>query len=504
MNKTVWNEFEEEIKDDPTAAAVSDENRQLTRKELGEMAVSIAKRIPEDTKMVGIIMDHGVEMIASMFAALLKGAAYVPAEPTFPPERINYMMDEAGVSFVITNEKYMGLTRNLPHLFIEKGYETGDIDPAEIEELKGPQEAESLMYVLYTSGTTGKPKGVSVTNKNVCHYAEAFGDEFHPDASDTMLQYSVCSFDIFVEEVFASLLNGAALAIPSEDEKSDMDRLMKFVSDNNVTMMSGFPYLLQDINDLEDIPSSLRLIISGGDVIRGSYVTNLRNKVTVYNTYGPSETTVCASYYNCSDGYVLEDGTFPVGKPVTGTNIRIMDRKGRELPAGQLGEICIFGDGVSNGYIGNRDEENKAFVDLPDGGRMYHSGDLGYLLPDGNIAFVHRMDTQVMILGKRIEVSEVTNVLLQSDLIRQAVVVPKTDDNHLSYMVAYVVKNDPGTSEDEIRSYLSNYLTPFMIPEFFVDVDSIPLNVNGKPDISQLPEISGEVLYESGHSKAAC
>ena len=165
--------------------------------------------------------------------------------------------------------------------------------------------------------------------------------------------------------------------------------LMAFVERHNVTMLSGFPYLLAEMNHLDSIPKSLRLLISGGDVLRGHHVNNLLEKAEVYNTYGPSETTVCASYYRCRDGQVLSDGTYPIGHPVLGASVKILDRDGNEVPQGEKGEICIFGNGVSNGYAGAHEEENKAFVILPDGTRMYHSGDLGYILPDGNIGFLH-------------------------------------------------------------------------------------------------------------------
>ena len=349
-----------------------------------------------------------------------------------------------------------------------------------------------MAYILYTSGTTGKPKGVSVTNANVCHYVRAFCNEFHPACGDIMLQHSVCSFDIFVEEVFTTLLSGAALAIPSDKERADVKKLIGFIKRNNVTMLSGFPYLLQEINDLPEIPKSLRLLISGGDVIRASYVTNLLGEVEVYNTYGPSETTVCASYCRCTKDNVLEDGTFPVGKPVLGVEIKVMDDEGREVPNGEVGELCIFGGGVSNGYIGNRFEENKAFVNTANG-RMYKSGDLGYYLPDGNIAFLHRKDTQIMIKGKRVEVSEVENILTKSDLIRQVYVAPKVDDNNLSYMVAYVVPEKKGVKLTDIIDYMKDYLTDFMIPEYFVELKSLPLNANGKVDKTALPNVLRKV-----------
>ncbi len=357
--------------------------------------------------------------------------------------------------------------------------------------------------MLYTSGTTGRPKGVCVRNRNVCHYVRAFEAEFHPRPGDIMLQYSPCSFDIFVEEVFASLLSGAALAIPAEEDKENIQALMAFVERHQVTIISGFPYLLAEMNHLPALPDSLRLLISGGDVLREIYVDRLLDRVTIYNTYGPSETTVCASYYHCRPGGVLADGTFPVGRAIRGVQIRILNPAGDDAPAGETGEICILGGGVSMGYIGNHAEENQAFVALPDGTTMYRSGDLGYELPDGNIAFLHRMDGQIMIYGKRVEVAEVESRLYQCDNIYQAAVRALTDEDGLSYMVAYVVPNQPGLSISRVREDLAEHLPAFMIPEFFVEMTQLPVNLNGKTDESQLPIVrKGGVYHGNSDSKS--
>ncbi len=484
---TIIEKFMAQVNENKDALAVFDNERNLSRKELLLLADTIAARLPKGCKRVGIMMNHSVEMIASIFAALRAGAAYIPVEPFFPKERIRYMMEEAEVSVLITNREYADRFPELTNIIVDKGLAIEETAVGDTE-----YDERDLAYILYTSGTTGKPKGVSVTNANVCHYVRAFRNEFHPACGDIMLQHSVCSFDIFVEEVFTTLLSGAALAIPSDEERVDVKKLIGFIKRNNVTMLSGFPYLLQEINDLPEIPKSLRLLISGGDVIRASYVTNLLGEVEVYNTYGPSETTVCASYCRCTKDNVLEDGTFPVGKSVLGTEIKVMDEEGKELPDGEVGELCIFGGGVSNGYIGNRAQENKAFVNTANG-RMYKSGDLGYYLPDGNIAFLHRKDTQIMIKGKRVEVSEVENILTKSELIKQAYVAPKVDDNNLSYMVAYVVPEKENVKLADITDYMKDYLTDFMIPEFFVELKSLPLNANGKVDKTALPNVLRKV-----------
>lgn len=486
MQDTIYSLFERTVKVHTNEPAIIEDNRTLTFGELSGLVDRIAGSFPEDVKSVGIVMNHRAEMIASMLAVMKCGARYVPAEPSFPMGRIHYMMDEAQVDFILTEKEYTNKLDGFPTRLID----------CEICGLESPtparneiQDPEAPVYVLYTSGTTGRPKGVCVTNRNVCHYVRAFEDEFHIASGDVMLQYSVCSFDIFVEEVFASLLNGAALAIPSEEDKETLHSLMDFVERHHITIISGFPYLLAEMNHLSEIPSSLRLLISGGDVLRGIYVDHLLEKTEVYNTYGPSETTVCASYYCCNNGTVLEDGTYPIGHPVKGAEIRILDQDGNVLPNGKIGEICICGNGVSLGYIGDHEEENKAFEHLSDGSVMYHSGDLGYVLPSGEIAFLHRKDTQIMIYGKRVEVMEVESMLYQCTGVAQAVVRAFTDENGLSYMIAYIVPTHKDIRVSDIRRELSENLTSFMIPEFIVKMPSIPLNTNGKPDLSKFPVV---------------
>lgn len=489
MENTVYGLFKAMAEQQPDAPAILENDRTMTYAELSAMVDMIADSFPDHTRAVGVVMRHRAEMIASILAVLKTGAAYIPAEPSFPVGRIHTMMHEAGVDFVLTEMQFASRLEGFEQIYSDCSICTAAPGSKSRVYTQGP---DDLAYILYTSGTTGRPKGVSVTNRNVCHYVRAFENEFHPKQGDVMLQYSVCSFDIFVEEVFTSLLNGAALAIPSEDDKKDIRSLMNFVQRHGVTMLSGFPYLLAEMNHLDAVPTSLRLLISGGDVLRAHHVDHLLAQAEVYNTYGPSETTVCASYYRCRDGQVLEDGTYPIGRPVLGASIRILDSDGNELPKGKTGEICIFGAGVSNGYTGDHAEENKAFVTLTDGARMYRSGDLGYLLPDGNIAFLHRKDTQIMIYGKRVEVMEVESRLYQCSDVEQAVVRPFTDEEGMSYMIAYIVPRRADLKVSQVRKELAENLTSFMIPEFIVKMPQIPLNTNGKPDMTRLPVVMKE------------
>lgn len=476
--KTIYSIFSKWVAEQPEAIAVVEDGRSATYRELDVMANAImSKFYSMHYPAVGIVMNHGIEMIAAMLAVLKSGAAYVPAEPSLPEARIEYMMRTAGVDFTITYD----YCRNLP----------------EAQPLADRSQPDGVAYILYTSGTSGRPKGVVVENHSVVNYAEAFGHEFHTAPGDVMLQYSICSFDIFVEEVFTTLLNGATLAIPPKKVKDgSLADLMEFCERHGVTEVSGFPYLLADMNRHHRFPGTLRLLISGGDVIRASYISWLKDRdFVIYNTYGPSETTVCATYFRIDNAVPLDDGTFPVGNAVKGVGVKILDNNLNEVSAGETGEICIFGEGVSRGYLGNPPEQEN-FVTLEDGTRMYRSGDLGYMLPDGNIAFLRRKDRQVMILGKRVEPEEVENVLNESPCVERGVVRAFTDEQGLAYLTAYFVPSHKNCHISRIKRFLHSRLADFMVPEFFVKMDEIPLTRRGKVNDRALPVVMKEGVPE--------
>ncbi|MBD5182401.1 MAG: amino acid adenylation domain-containing protein [Bacteroidales bacterium] len=470
--KTIYSRFKDIVLKHPDQPAIVEDGRTITYSQLDSMVDSIlAKFYDLRPSFVGIVMQHGAEQVAAMLAVLKSGAAYVPAEPFLPKDRIDYMMKTAGVKLVITDQ------------FCENLLPVSD----SFEDRSTP---DGIAYILYTSGTTGKPKGVIQENHSVVNYCEAFEAEMGTGPGDVMLQYSVCSFDIFVEEVFTTLLNGATLAIPSiEVHNGPLKGLMDFCSRHNVTIVDGFPYLIADINKKPELlPDSVKLIISGGDVIRASYITNLRNKgIRIYNTYGPSETCVCSNYFRVDNAQPLDDGTFSIGKAIKGVEVKILDKNLKEVPQGEIGEICIFGEGVNQGYLGNPPEQAN-FVTLPDGTRLYRSGDLGYVMPDGNMAFLHRRDEQVMILGKRVEPEEVENVLNDYPDVERGIVRAFLDEAGLHYLVAYIVPQHD-FSLHSLKDYLKSKLTDFMIPEFFVEMKQLPLTHRGKIDMTSLPKV---------------
>ena len=492
---TVYGGFLDQVRAHPDALAADDGTYRLTYLELAQMAAAIRDALPDGRSCIGVVTAHGCPQVASVLAVLSAGCAYVPAEPDFPSGRIASMRDQSSVAGVLTPHGCERGLGELPLIYVDDilaGLPAGD-GPTVDELPDDLSEPESLAYVLYTSGTTGKPKGVMVENRNVCHYARAFEREFHVGPGDVTLQYSVCSFDIFVEEVFATLLNGGALAIATGGARNDLAALMAFARAQGVTIISGFPYLLADINQAGDLPGSVRLLISGGDVLHARFVDGLLDKATVYNTYGPSETTVCCSYFRCNGTKPLEDGTYPVGKAVLGSQVLVLDDNLAPVERGTVGELCILGGGVSRGYSDPALDE--PFKTMPDGRRVYCSGDLGYELPDGNLVFLRRKDTQVMILGKRVEAQEVEAVLNLCDHVKEGVVQPKLDEAGFSYLTAYVVASDELLTLTGLRAEMARHLAPFMIPEFLVRMGELPLNPNGKPDRKALPVVMKAGAY---------
>lgn len=475
---TIYSRFKEQVTLQPDLPAVLEDGARVTFAQLDALADRILSKFhKKEPHMVGIVMHHGVLQIAAMLAVLKSGAGYVPAEPGLPKNRIDYMMRQAGVELMIDDAFCCDL-------------------PDNVEAFPDRSKPSDIAYILFTSGTSGVPKGVVVENRSVVNYAEAFEVEMKVGPGDVMLQFSVCSFDIFVEEVFASLLNGVTLAIPSWNiHEGPMEGVMDFCRRHGVTILDGFPYMIADLNREPSLmPDTIRLIISGGDVIRGTYITNLKGKgVRIYNTYGPSETTVCATYFRIDNSEPLADGTFPVGTPVKGVKVRILSQGLEEVKDGETGEICILGEGVSRGYLGNPPEQAN-FITLPNGERMYRSGDMGYRLPDGNIAFLHRLDDQVMILGRRVEPEEVENVLNGCKEIERGIVRAFKDDRGLHFLVAYFVPGE-GFSIRDLKDHLRSRLADFMIPEFFIALDRIPITHRGKVDVQALPKVMKEGKY---------
>ncbi len=400
---------------------------------------------------------------------------------------------------------------------------------------------EDPAYILYTSGTTGTPKGVVVRHRNVLSYVDAFHHEFHLTAKDTVIQQASYSFDVFVEEVFPTLAVGGRIVFPRRETVMDPRLLAQYIARHKAALISCSPLMLEMLN--EQAPSgvldSLRIFISGGDVLKASYIDQLLEKGSVYNTYGPTETTVCASYYKCKTS---DTGAVSIGKPISGYTVFITDAHGRLQPIGIPGEIRIAGNGVAAGYLNRPELTHEKFPQLPSqkpeanngsnkskhtrspkavqsgvqgepppGARRvgalgeppeaptYHTGDLARWLPDGNIQFLGRLDHQLKIRGYRIEAGEIENCLQTHERITSAV-VQAVEQNGDKSICAYFTANEP-LDIGQLRRYLAGKLPAYMVPAYFVQMETLPQTATGKLDRKALPSPTDSISGPRGKNQ---
>ena len=495
MKKCINDLFEKQVIQTPDNIAIVDDNKQITYKELNEKINQftdyLIKRGLKKDDRVCIVMNHSIEMIITIFAVIKSGATYIPMEPTFPINRINYIVEEAEAKYIITQEEYKNIFIKKEKIII---YNQGLFEKNIKDNPTLIPDEDTILYVLYTSGTTGNPKGVMVQHKNVYNYINAFKDYFKINENDRMLHCSVCTFDIFVEEVYPILMTGGTLIIASMEILNNTEELFNLIKTKNISITSTFPYFLNDIDkkikSANELPDSWRIAISGGDTLRKEFIEKISKKIRVFNTYGPTETTVCATYYEYDSNSDLE--CIPVGKPINNVKVYILDDNLDIVKDGTIGEICISGNGVSKGYLNLAEKTNENFITNPFDSKekMYKTGDLGRVLLDGNIEFIKRKDQQVMIWGKRVEPLEVEKVMLKNNKIKNAIVKAYQDEENYSHLVAYLIFND-GKEEkiSTIKKQMEQYIPNFMIPETFIKMPQFPLTINGKIDRKSLPMI---------------
>lgn len=481
--KDVYEMFREQVRHSPDRTAVSDESTVLTFQELDTLASAVSDRIPEGTRRVGLAMDHSTLMIASILGILRAGAAFVPEETDSPVQRTRAVFEAAHVDLVFTSPQNTDAAGTVPALVPQPDWERTAHQPSRHV---GP---DAPAYIVFSSGRAPEPSGVIATNANVLHCAAVFEHEFRVGQDDVMVQQSACTSDIFMEEVFCSLLNGAELVIAPEHVRDRIEHLNRFLEDRGVTVVAGTPYLMLGLNGLERIAESVRLLVSSGDVLRLGYVDNLFHQAQVYNTYGPSEAAACAAYYRCLPENALTNGTFPVGYPTVGSDLRIIDSRGVVEERGNPGELLITGDGVTAGYAGG--EGAGTFVQW-NGEKAFRTGDLGYQNEDGAVIFTRRRGTQVMIRGRHVEPGEIEHVLCGMDGIATARVLAARDESGLAYLTAYIVPADPYLTCRRISRELQGQLPRYMIPEFIVRMNEFPLGPDGRPDVRAFPVVMKE------------
>jgi amino acid adenylation domain-containing protein len=505
--KTVIALFEAQVQRTPEALAVLSGNQWLTYAELNERSNQLARKLDSlgagPDMLVGVCMERSLEMVVSLLGILKSGAAYVPIDPSYPKDRLAYMMEDASPSVLLTQEKFRGeLPSHRASVVLVDCEWQGGIAEQESSNLNRTLPEECLAYVIYTSGSTGRPKGAMNTHRGLGNRLSWMQQAYRLTAEDVVVQKTPFSFDVSVWEFFWPLLAGARLVMARPGGHRDSRYLLDLIWEQGITTLHFVPSMLRVFLDEEGIEkcTSLRRVICSGEALSTELQEKFFKKLNceLHNLYGPTEAAIDVTSWECRKDDVLR--VVPIGRPIANTQIHVLDEVMMErLDAGVAGELHIGGAGVGRGYWQRPDLTAEKFVPNPlsmtPGERLYRTGDIALCREDGILEYLGRIDDQVKVRGFRIELGEIQTILLRHELVKDAVVVAHEDLNGDKRLVAYVVPHQPGTLTGtdrgilagRFRDYLKQRLPDYMLPSAFVLLEKLPLNPNGKIDRNALP-----------------
>jgi len=500
--------FSEQAKKTPEATALIYQDRSITYFDLD----AISNQLGHYLQGLGIGIDHLVpicmeqspELIIGILGILKAGGAYVPLDPEYPLERKRYLLTDTAATVVLTSRATSGV---LP---VIEGIKLVEIDgiAAEIirsvssETVYSNVRPSSLAYVLYTSGTTGKPKGVLVEHSNVVSLVK--GTQYiESDQCSILLSTGSVSFDATTFEYWSTLLNGGQLILCTRNTLLNAGLLKQEIRSLKVNKMwFTSSWLNQLIDDDIHIFENIKMIIAGGEKLSEPHIEKLLTnypELIIINGYGPTENTTFSLTYHITK--VERGHSIPIGKPLSNRSVYILDSYQHLLPKGVVGEIYLGGAGLARGYLNQPELTKEKFINHPfrSGERLYRTGDQGRWLPDGNIEFLGRIDDQLKIRGYRIEPREIEAALYESGMVRQAVVLAREDTlGTEKQLLGYVVAAE-GYNREQLQSYLQDTLPEYMVPKLFMELDSFPLTSNGKVDKKSLPEINASDRYQKNY-----
>lgn len=490
QDKCIHKLFEEQVRLTPDAIAVVFEGEQLTYRELNAKANQLAHYLqrlgvgPE--VLVGLCVERSLEMVISLLGVLKAGGAYVPLDPNYPSERLGFMLEDSSVPVLLTQTQLVEL---LPPSSARVVCVDGDIEKIAFHSSQNPSSTvtpDNLAYVIYTSGSTGKPKGVLLAHQGLCNLATAQIQLFDVHSESRILQFASFSFDASVSEIVMALISGATLVLAKRDSLMPGPALIGLLREEAITTVTLPPSVLAVLPP-EEFPA-LQTIIVAGEACPPDLVGRWTPGRQFFNAYGPTETTVCATVALCSDGSQKPT----IGRPIANTQIYILDPHNQPVPIGVPGELHIAGVGLAKGYLNRPDLTDEKFIPNPfsneTGSRLYKTGDLARYLPDGNIEYLGRIDDQVKVRGFRIELGEIEAALSQHPNLLQATVMLREDIPGQKNLVAYPVpRQEPAPTVGELRGFLKQQLTDYMIPNAFVTLAALPITPNGKVDRRLLP-----------------
>jgi amino acid adenylation domain-containing protein len=511
--KCVHELFEEQVRRSPQATAVAWEEEELSYGELNARANRLAHYLRElgvkPDERVAICVERGFEMIVGLLAILKAGGGYVPLDPAYPEERLQYMLEDSGATLVLTNRSLSPMISEVggPEVLLmeaEEWHRYSSEDP-----LVSIEPAQ-LAYVIYTSGSTGRPKGVGVEHRQLVNYIRAIGEKLQIEAGMRLGLVSTYAADLGYTMIFPALCYGGCLDVVDAGRVLDASKLEEHFSRHPVDYLKIVPSHLWALLNSSEGSGLLprRWLILGGEASSWDLIQRVKQRgagCQVLNHYGPTETTVGVLTYDTTqnDGGPQVGGMVPIGRPLRNGKVYVLDSELNPVGVGVSGEIYIGGAGVARGYLKREDLTADKFLPNPysveAGGRMYRTGDLGRFLENGNIEFLGRKDFQVKIRGFRVELGEIEAALVEHPKIRQAVVLAREDEPGDKRLVAYVVADQEAEEGDsgnkkaglrisELREHMLGKLPEYMMPSAYVELEKLPLNHNGKIDRKALPQ----------------
>jgi amino acid adenylation domain-containing protein len=489
-DETVLTMFEKAVKASPEATALTFGKQSFSYAELNSQANQLAhllvQRDVSESDIVGVLQERSIDMVVTMLAIWKAGAAYLPLDPGFPSDRLNYMIEDSGTQLVLSQTTLTDATSSLSCQVLNVDEQKEDISALP---MTSPKEVSingsARAYVLYTSGSTGNPKGVENTHTAAVNFLKAMADRPGLTAKDKLLAITTISFDISILELFLPLTVGAEVVIASNEEAMDGFDIADLMEDHDITVMQATPVTWRLLLDCDWEGRDNLKALCGGEALVPALAAELLPRVgELWNMYGPTETTVWSTCELISDAEQIN-----VGTPILNTSLYILNSEGRMMPVGVPGELWIGGQGVATGYLGRPDITTERFRDDPfNDGRMYGTGDRAVIRADGKVNVLGRNDNQVKIRGHRIELGEVESVLARHDAINQVAVTVQPDHHGEPMLAAYIVwLGSNEVTHSELRQWMRQVVPDYMLPQVFVEMTALPLTNNNKVDRNALP-----------------
>lgn len=485
----------------PHNVAVYYKGKFLTYSQLNERAELLAEQLREKgvkvNCIVGLLANHSAELIIAIMAIMKAGGAYLPIDPLYPTDRIKYMLEDANVSLVVTeNSIDSSILNDLGVEFIFVNNTPADVTGI-CTNKKDTRSSKDLAYVIYTSGSTGKPKGVMIRHDGLVNYTRWACSTYFTGSQEVLPLYSSISFDLTVTSVFAPLISGNAIAVYQDDQQEYM--LNRIVKDNLCTILKLTPAHLSIIKDMDNTHSNIHTLIVGGENLTCRLAEqthrSFNGKVTIYNEYGPTEATVGCIVHKYNPE-INNSGSVPIGVPIDHMQTFILDKSMNPLPLLTEGPLYLSGIGLAIGYINRPDLTAERFIHNPYGKLpLYNTGDIARFTHFQEMEYLSRKDHLLKINGFRIETQEIEVMMAQYPLIHDVVVIGEKGDNGFTRLVAYYTSQEE-IQEIAISHFLSEKLPSYMIPQLFQRLQAIPLSTNGKVDKKALPKINMQKRME--------